>query len=135
MLMSDVDPEHLLRGADGILEMADFCRISAGCIVLATALTAWTSGLAAAPHAENARTVVAQILSDRPISEGLRRPSIGGERLPDMLQRPDTRTDIRPQRRIIMPQNQVCRDEPVFRKTDRGTRREVVRRCYLVPAR
>jgi hypothetical protein len=87
-------------------------------------------------HAEERGAVtLAQILSDRPISEGLRRPSIGGERLPDMLQRPDTRTEIRPQRRIIMPQNEVCRDEPIVRRTERGTVRELTRRCYLVPAR
>jgi hypothetical protein len=134
------DLEMARRGlrVGGHSQMAAFRpRLRARPLLAATLLAC---ALAAAPlsraHADERTAVkLAQILSDRPISEGLRRPSIGGERLPDMLQRPDTRTEIRPQRRIIMPQNEVCRDEPVFRKSERGTVRDLVRRCYLVPAR
>jgi hypothetical protein len=92
-----------------------------------------------AAEASQARTgerlMLAQILNDRPISGSLNRPSIGGNRTPDMLLRPDTQTEIIQRRRIIMPQQEVCRLEPVLRNTERGTRRETVRRCYLVPAR
>ncbi len=122
--------------------MAKPCRSSAHRWLLGIAglIVAWSSGASAAPlpvvsAPGSSLVVVAQILSDRPISEGLRRPSIGGERLPDMLQRPDTRTDIRPRRRIIMPQQEICRDEPAFRRTDKGTARGMVRRCYVVPSR
>jgi hypothetical protein len=77
----------------------------------------------------------ARILPDRPISEGLERPSIGGNRMPDMLQRPDTRTEIIERRRILSPQREVCRTEPVYRRTPRGTVVEQQRRCWLVPGR
>lgn len=116
--------------------MSVIVRVPGLCLAAAVVLGSAASAASLRPQDRpDAPIVSAQILSDRPISEGLRRPSIGGERLPDMLQRPDTRTRIRPERRIIMPQNEVCRTEPVFRKTARGTVREEVRRCYLVPAR
>jgi hypothetical protein len=77
----------------------------------------------------------ARILSDRPISEGLERPSIGGNRMPDMLLRPDTRTEIIERRQIISPQREVCRTDPVYRRTSKGTVVEQQRRCWLVPGR
>jgi hypothetical protein len=96
--------------------------------IAATVLAASLGGAAAARPAAAAGLNRSQ---DRPISGSLRRPSIGRERIPDMLLRPDSRTNIVERRQLILPQVEICRDELVRQRSVRRSEIRPVRRCRV----